>query len=354
MKGLCQRGNALYRRFKVKRDGRWVDHYVKLPPLDHPSFAAKWAEANKNAPRRDKPLEGTMAALIALYRPILTERRLAQATRRNWIYYLDLIEQQHGKRIVADLTRGHCYRIRDAMMETPGKADNYMSKLKALLEFACEREIIRENPAKGIPLLGNDEHQPWPPHVIQDVLEAADGMLRLAVVSGLCSGQRVSDVIRMEHGWHNGRMMELRSQKTDTPAIIPMHPIWLKAIKDVEPKTRTLLYDRFGKPFTGTDRIQERIRRIMHKLGHVDDAGQLLYTFHGLSKNAICYLTVLGLDENTIEAIVGKTPQTIRHYAKHAKRWMLAHGAADRVIGGEIEGLVGSRANLVGKLVADA
>jgi hypothetical protein len=145
----------------------------------------------------------------------------------------------------------------------------------------------------------------------------------------------------MQHGWHDGRLMEVRSKKTRTDALVPMHPLWLAEIKKVPRRSVTLLYDRSGKPFTGTDRVQERLRRLMHKLGHVDDEGQLLYTFHGLGKNACCYLTELGLDEITISALVGKTPETVRHYAKRARTYMLARRAAGRVLAGKIEGLVG-------------
>jgi hypothetical protein len=35
-------------------------------------------------------------------------------------------------------------------------------------------------------------------------LAAAAPMLRLAIVTGLCSGQRISDAILMQHGWHDG------------------------------------------------------------------------------------------------------------------------------------------------------
>lgn len=346
--GVCQKGGSTYRRFRVKREGKWGDLYVKLPDPSDPRFAEELAKVNAK-PERLKPLAGSIAALIAEFRPILAERKMADATRRDWAYYLGLIEKQHGKRIVADLRRSTCYKVRDKMIAEPGKANNYMAKFKTLLEFAAERDWIELNPAAGIPLLKTGEHQPWPKHVLAEVIEAADPILRLAIISGLCSGQRVSDVIKMQHGWHDGRLMHLRSKKTDTPALIPMHPLWLGEIGKVERKAVTLLYDRFGKPFSGPDRIQERIRRLMHKLGHVDNDGQLLYTFHGLSKNAICYLTELGLDENTIEAIVGKTPETIRHYAKEARRWMLAERAADTVIAGRIERLVGKNPAPCGK-----
>lgn len=71
---------------------------------------------------------------------------------------------------------------------------------------------------------------------------------------------------------------------------VPVHPWWREEIGKVEKKAVALLYDRSGRPFSGEDRIQERIRRLMHDLGHVDDENQLLYTFHGLRKNACCYL----------------------------------------------------------------
>jgi predicted transcriptional regulator len=87
----------------------------------------------------------------------------------------------------------------------------------------------------------------------------------------------------------------------------------------------------------------------MKQLGYVDEEGKPLYSFHGLSKNAICYLTELGLDEGTIGALVGKTPETVRHYAKEARLWMLAERAAETVIAGRIERLVGKSAADGGK-----
>lgn len=370
IRGVCQRGRSTYRRFKVKRDGKWTDLYVKLPDPSDPSFATELARIEGKPAPRAKPIDGSIAALIAEYRLILAKQTMAESTRKAWNYYLGLIEEQHGKRLVADLERSHCYKIRDSMIDEPGKSNSYMAKFKALLEFATEREWIKDNPARGIPLFELGEYAPWPPHVLREAIDAASPMLRLSIISGLCSGQRISDCILMQHGWHDGRLMELRSQKTDMPAVIPMHPIWLREIASVRRRAVTLLYDRAGKPFKDTDRLQAQIRRLMRSLGCVvrdkqgnpldkhgnlvtTEAGnqpEILYSFHGLSKNAICYLTELGLDESTIEAIVGKTPETIRHYAKETRRWMLAEAAADKVIAGRIERLVGKSAGNVGKV----
>lgn len=339
--GLCLKNGSYYRRFKVKVDGRWKDQYVPVPAPTDPRFAVEWERVNAKPELRKAAGDGTVAALVALRRVALAGETMAAATRRNWTYYLELIEAEHGHRLVADLRRAHVYKIRDKMAEHPGKANNYISKLRALLAFACERDWITANPAEKVPPLKTGEHAPWPLEVQEAVLAAADPMLRLAVVSGLCSGQRVGDVIRMHHNWHDGQVMQFAQGKTKKHVAIPMHPLWLAEIAKVERCAVTLLYDRFGKPFSGPDRIQERLRRLMHALGFVDEDGQLLYTFHGLRKNACCYLLELGLSDTEAGAILGMTPETVRHYGKTARVLNIAQGAADRVLAGRIGGLVG-------------
>jgi integrase len=347
--GVCQKGGSTYRRFKIKgADGKWRDQYVKLPDPSDPRFAEELARVNTKQPVRQRAAYGTMAGLVAELRIVLSKRKMADATRADWNYYLGLIEEQHGRRLVAQLERHHCYKIRNGMAETPGKANVYMAKLKGLLEFASEIGWIRDNPAKGIPLFEVGEHSPWPREVLAEALAAAGPMDRLIIITGLCSGQRASDAIRIPRKFDGG-MIQLRSKKTDQPAAIVMHPMWRAEIDRTEAKAVTVLYDHFGRPFTDPKTIQARIRRLMKRLGYVDERGAPLYSFHGLSKNAICYLTELGLDEGTIGALVGKTAETVRHYAKEARLWMLAERAAGTVIAGRIERLVGKSTASCGK-----
>jgi len=348
--GVCQKHGLTYRRFKVKRDGKWVDHYVKLPDPSDPTFAEEFARVNGKTAKRARPARGTISALIAEFKPVLAAKTMAKATRDAWAYYLGLIEEQHGKRFVADLRREHCYRIRDGMIADPGKANNYMAKFKALLEFGAERGWISNNPATRIPLLETGEYAPWPKHVLAEALDAASPMDRLIVITGLCSGQRASDAIRIPRKF-DGHMVALRSKKTSTIAALVMHPMWRAEIDRTEAKAVTILYDRRGKPFSGPGAIQARIRRLMKRLGYVNEGGKPLYSFHGLSKNAICYLLELGLTEETVAAIVGKTPETVRHYGKETRLWMLAERAAGTVVAGRIERLVGKTGSPCGKSV---
>jgi hypothetical protein len=87
-----------------------------------------------------------------------------------------------------------------------------------------------DNPAAGIKALKLGEREPWPANVLEKALAAATPMTRLAIVTGLCSGARIGDAIRMQHGWHDGAMMEFVTSKNKADVAVPMHPLWLAEI----------------------------------------------------------------------------------------------------------------------------
>lgn len=341
--GVVQKKGSTYRRFKVKgENGKWRDHYVKLPDPMSPLFAEELERVNaKPTVERTAFPPRSIGALVAEAKPVIFARKvkgrpMAEGTRRAWSYYLGLFEEQHGKKLVGDLDKPRVLRIRDSMAETPGKANAYVSKLRALLEIAVDWGWIKTNPTSGVARLEGGEYEPWPAAVLEAALAKASPMLRLAIVSGLYSGQRISDLIRMQHGWIKNGVLELSSQKTDTYTPIPVDSAWTAEIRKLPRKSVTILYDRAGKPFADTDRLQAQLRRLMRELGFVDDDGVPLYSFHGLGKNACCYLTELGLSDTEISAITGKTPETVRHYAKRARLYTVALGAAEKIAAAKI------------------
>jgi integrase len=329
--GVVKKRNSFYRRFKVKgADGRWRDEYVPLPPPDDPRFAEALAKANSRKASRTEARPDSMAALCGEFRAALARKSIAEATRRNQILYIGRIEAEHGHRLVRDLRPQDCYRLRDSMAGTPGTANNFLSVLRLLMAFACERGWRDTNPAAGVKPLNLGEHEPWPADVIEAALAAADPVLRLAIVSGLCGGQRIGDLVRLRHDWHDGALLQFSQQKTGKFVAVPMHPLWLAEIAAVERKAVTLLYDRLGRPFASTEPLQARLRRSMRALGYEG------FTFHGLRKNACCYLLELGLSDTEVGAILGMTPEMVRHYGKRAQVLMIARGAAERVTSGKI------------------
>ena len=350
--GCCWKMGLPYRRFQIRNEetGKYRDHYVRLPHPFDPGFAEALERVNASAKTgtREVLLPGSMAALAREFRAALNKgwtrktrkkgaKPLADSTKANYLYYIAMFEvAPYTKRLVKDLEPKYVYKFRDDMAEQPGKANNALAVLKLMLHFAAERGWVKTNAAADVPYLPIGEHDPWPREVLMQALAEASPMLRLAIVTGLCTGQRVSDVILIQHGWLRTGIMEMSQLKTNVDVAVPVHPMWREEIAKVERKSITLLYDRFGKPFSGTDRIQERIRRLMHQLGHVGEDGHVLYTFHGLRKNACCYLLETGMSDTDVGAILGMTPETVRHYGKRARAYMIAVGAAEKMTTGNI------------------
>jgi hypothetical protein len=326
MRNVHEKHGRLYYRRKL--NGR--DHYIRLPALSDPGFAAAYQDASRDTASR-KPGRGTLAALVAAYRASSDYQLIPSArTRENYSRYLDMIAEQHGHRSVKGVRPFLVRKMRDEMIETPGKANNWLVVFKTLMSFAALNDWRSDNPAHGIKALKLGEHEPWPAHVLEKALAAASPTTRLAIVTGLCSGARIGDAIRMQHGWHDGALMEFVASKNKADVAVPMHPLWLAEIAKVPRRSVTILYDRSGKPFGTTGTLQSRIRDLMKEIGEEG------YSFHGLRKNACCYLAELGLNDSEIGAIVGMTPQTVRHYTKRKRAYMIALSVAERVTRGDV------------------
>ncbi|ALR19034.1 hypothetical protein ATN00_00580 [Sphingobium baderi] len=348
MKGICQKHGRLYYRRKV--GGR--DTYIRLPALDDPNFAAAYADASRPDKARAKPAKGTFAALVADYRASSEFTTLSDTTKTNRLRYLDMIVSEHGHRTVAGCRPSDVRKMRDAYASLSGKANNWLATFKALMSYAALNDWRRDNPAREVRKLEDGEHEPWPADVLEQALAHASPTLRLAIITGLCSGARIGDVIKMQHGWHDGHFMQFTTSKrvgrktVGVPVAVPMHPLWLEEIAKLPRKTMTLIYDRSGKPFADTGVLQERVRTLMKSIGkptYLSNGKERNYTFHGLRKNAACYLAELGLSDIDIGAICGMTPDTVRHYTKRKRALMIARGAADRVTRGDVLPLKGGR-----------
>lgn len=340
--GLCRKGGRLYFRRKIGNR----DTYLRLPALDDPRFAEAYARASRPDVARKAVGAGTIAALVLAYRASSDFRSLGAAkTKTERSRYLDMLVAEHGHRTVKGCRPSDVRRMRDAYLEHPGKANQWLATVKVVFAFAALNDWRSDNPAREVKALAGGEHEPWPAHVLEAALAAATPTIRLAIVTGLCSGARISDVIRMQHGWHDGTMMQFTTQKKvgkrhqGVDVAVPMHALWLGELAKLPRCAVTIIYDRAGKPFSSEKILQERIRRLMDDIGsptYVSNGRERGYSFHGLRKNAACYLSELGLSDTEIGSICGMTPDTVRHYAKRARALMVARGAADRVTRGDV------------------
>lgn len=356
MKNVTQRADGrLYFRRKI----RGKDTYVRLPDYDDPAFDHEYQQlaAPDSAVQRAVPpaKAGSIAALVIAYRASSDFTGIDSAeTKSNYMRYLGLISEVHGHRSVSGVRPAHVYVMRDAYKDTPGKANNWLTVFRVLMGFAAKMDWRADNPASGVRALPIGEHEPWPADLLRVCLEVATPMTRLLIVTGLCSGQRIGDVIRMQYGWidgwtgagSNGAIMQFTQGKTGVDVAVPMHPFWIDELAALPRSAVTLMYDRSGKPFGTTGAVQSRLRDLMAMDVVREVIADLIaretiregtsFVFHGLRKNACCYLLEMGLSDNEIGAMLGMSPKMVRHYGKRARALMIAQGAAKRITGGEI------------------
>ncbi len=81
--------------------------------------------------------------------------------------------------------------------DTLGKPNVWLSVFGSLMRHAVKIGMRDNIPATNVPILKIGEHEPWLADLLRACLEEATPMTRLAIVTGLCSGQRIGDVARM-------------------------------------------------------------------------------------------------------------------------------------------------------------
>ena len=349
MKNVCQKAGRFYFRRKV--DGK--DHYIRLPSPDDPAFAAAYARLAAAEDERAPPAPGTFAALAPLFRKNLTAQTLATATRANYLRYVDMIEADIGSRPVKTMRPVHIYILRDRYEDRPGTWNNYLTVLRLMLAFAVRRDWRGDNPATGIEKLAVGEHLPWPDRVLDAALCAATPITRLAIITGLCSVQRIGDCIRMRRNWISGGIMQLTQEKTKKQVAIPMHPLWTAEIAKIEARAVTILHDRSGKPFSEDATLRERINDLMagpavqaaiaESIAAGECPADARFTFHGLRKNGACLLKEWGMTDEEIDAIAGMGVDMVRHYTRHVRVRRIAERLAGTIAGGTLLAFKGGR-----------
>jgi integrase len=271
-------------------------------------------------------------------KPNLKEVPLAEGTQYNYRLGLDLMHRQDmTARSFADLTpqRAGLY-IKKVKREHGGAAAAQQKTLLSnLWKFARGFEDFdggdRLNPMKNgeieTPYVVKQEHLPWPEQVQDDFLAACDENLHVAFHLLICTGQRVSDVVKMRREHYDGTHFTLvqKKDRSKTPMKIKAPKLLREVLTKVKKSNSSdhLLTHKWGRAY-GAQSLALRIRETLRRAGHTE------YTTHGLRKNAGIMLAENGASVPQIMAALGhKTPKMALYYCRLANQKLLADQAAD-------------------------
>lgn len=352
---------ALYFSVRLPEGGK---SYDRMPTYGTPEFNAAYAakvEAHelrikhRKEARAIKPtaasnvISNTFKALVLEAEKTRSYREKKPRTQEAADRYYRMIVADWGDKLVADLEPADVDRRIDMpdMAPFPGKVLGYLRHLGALIDLGIRRGYRKDkyNPARKAERPEIGEHAPWPDDVYEDVIAAASPMLRLAIQLGVYTGQRISDCIRMDREVllecaRLNEPMVLIQQKTNVEVWIPIHPDLAAIVAEspASPKAKTILYNRFNKPFADPGMIQKLLKDLMIELGHVErhtvDGREKVvttYKFHGLRKLAACHLAEVEATPHEIGSICGMSIQTVTHYTRGVAKRKLARGVTGRM-----------------------
>jgi integrase len=258
--------------------------------------------------------------IIARFKAAPEFTGLAESTRRAYLGYIKLIEDEFGDLPLAALAarrvRGEFKSWRDKFGNTPRKADFAWTVLARILSFAKDRGIIAVNPCERAGRLysGNRRDKVWSEEDIASLLSIAPKEIQLALMLAIWTGQRQGD-LRLPWSAFDGTHIRFQQSKTGRRIVMPAGAP-LKALLDLtERRGPVILTNTMGRPWTA-----DGFRSSWGKLSDRAGIGDL--TFHDLRGTAVVRLAIAGATVPQIATFTGHSLKDVEaildaHYLGH-------------------------------------
>jgi hypothetical protein len=323
---ITPRGRT-YFYYTPGRGGRGQGKRVRLP--DDPHSPAFW-EAYRALSGRDsaspQAKAGTFDALIDAYLISADFLKKANSTQALNKHYLGIIRDVWGDMRADGVRPKHVLDLRDTFAETPRKADELVSTLRTLFAWGRPRELAGEtNPAIDIgKLSGGDGWASWHMDDIAYARQHLRPDLWHAAALALYTGQRQSDVLKMQWSAIRDGRITVRQGKTGKPLAILLHRELMLILDQIERRSIRILVNSRGKPWaTG---FRSAWQDAMNTEAFADFRLRRL-VFHGLRKSAVNFLLEAGATVPETASVTGQSHQMVAHYAKGVDQGKLASAA---------------------------
>jgi len=334
----------------VLRDGAWEWSFLDVTDRRHPLPDPKNVEEFWKAVDKAEAIGGalsagirrTFAALIVEFRESAAYQLkfdddgnlrpgIAETTQDQYDRNLDLIEEAWGNDPVATLEAFEIQKVLDkAFRDIPSAGRVFRSTLSRLISWGIPRGYRKDNPVDHTETTeSGGSYSPWPPEAFDLFFKNVRVDLHLAVYSGLFTGQRKVDVLKMLRPLAAATEMPVVAQKTSDRVPVQIHSEY-RSIIDAAPVDADspnvalhLRGDGFAWSYEGFKTAWGR------ELDKPEMAlfRQERWVFHGLRKNAVNMLLEVGCSEEQVSAIVGMSAAMVHHYAKEVSKFRLARSA---------------------------
>jgi integrase len=302
-------------------DGRRL--LAPLPHIKDPRFGGALARAKATRTnRKNKKDTLTLDGMIRSFERSPEYRGKSEATKKSYSIYLAkanlmLTSASSGSPPAKEVDRSDVLKIRDALADTPGAANQTVRAIGALYKWARDRHGITHNPAHDIKLYPATPHEPWPEALLEAAI--ADPQVGMSVALLYFTGQRIDDTITMKWSDIHGDMMSVFNQKKDKQVEVPILPELATMLAKQGKPAITILANSNGRPWTQgglRTKLQDWAKERGYKV-----------VPHGLRKNAVISLLEAGCTHAEVSGITDQSIQMVEHYAKRVNKSRLGRAA---------------------------
>lgn len=322
-------------RWYFRRKGtprvRLPDQYGTKEFWDALAAAMAGEAVSKPAPAKS----GTLEWLIVRYKASGHFAGLAESTQntRGWIY--ERVRKRSGHIDFRRVTRRKIEEAMDDRASTPHAANNFLSAMSVLFEWAVKHEYVVDNPCAKVSArkVRSDGFHAW---TIKEVERyrahhAVGTTQRLAVDLLLFTGLRISDAIKAGRQHVRDGVLTIRTGKTGATVTIPVFSELQRSIDATRTGDLAFLVTRKGRPFSSSASFGAWFRKAC------DAAGLHHCTAHGLRKAGA---TIAANDGATVHELMGmfgwSRASMAEVYTKTADRARLARAAAERIANAQV------------------
>lgn len=300
---------------------------TRLP--DNPASDFFWAEIKRLS--KPAPAKGSFADMVDAYLASPKFAQLKPNTQREYRRHMGAVRQALLQDDARDVEPSDIAQMRDAMGETPAKANAYVKSIAALYAWGCEAGFAKTNPAVGISKLKIGEHPPWPEWAWAAAMTHFREDIRRACIMGRETGQRLGDILRMkltDLELHEGVLgVRVVQQKTGKALFVPLTAPAREIVAEARAEGRFVLCPKAGGGEYTVDQFHAAWGRDMRRLPELAAIRAAGLSFHGLRKAFVVERTEFGHSAKMIGAVTGQSGPVVEHYAKGADQKRLAIAA---------------------------
>lgn len=312
------------REYFYYQEGRGTPHAgerIRLP--DDPQTPEFWNAVRQAQGEFGPTPTDTIGALIDAFEVswATRQRKISKGTQDHYRRYLKLARKAWGDLPAHDLRPRHVDAlIRKIGADKPGAANNVLDALKAMVAWANGPvELLAHDPTHGVERFAKGEgHRPWTPEQLAFAEKTFTGMIRRFYFLSRYTGQRISDVVRLNPNDEDDGGFSLPQKKTGVKPWCPIFPELEAEMSSWERRPGPYLLQETGKgkgkPFS-TNQMWKAFDRERAKHQILKGAVP-----HGLRANAVIRLGSAGYTALQISDMVGMSVEMVEHYCRHADR----------------------------------